>query len=110
MSPIDLHSLAQTLIDEARTHHSGRQASSFHGAPGGSLTQIVLALVKGRSLSEHENPGQATLQVIVGRVTLATSERTYALDAGDFMVIPHQRHDLVAVEDSAVVLTVVMER
>jgi quercetin dioxygenase-like cupin family protein len=48
--------------------------------------------------------------VIVGRVTLATSERTYALDAGDFMVIPHQRHDLVAVEDSAVVLTVVKER
>lgn len=110
MSPINLHTLAQTLIDEARSHSSGRQATTFHGSPGGSLSQIVLALVKGRALSEHENPGQATLQVISGRVTISTSAQTYAMDAGDFMVIPLERHDLVAVEDAVVVLTVVKRR
>lgn len=64
-------------------------------------------LAAGHKLAEHENPGEATLLVLRGRVELATGTASVAVAAGDYVVIPQERHDLTAVEDSAVLLTVV---
>jgi len=36
------------------------------------LRQTLIALTAGSSMSEHENPGEATLQVISGRVRLVS--------------------------------------
>ena len=107
MSTTDLNALAEELLDTASLASSGREMRAFHGAPGGSLTQLVLALVAGRTLSDHENPGQATLQVLRGRVELATADEQWQLESGGYLVIPQQRHQLTALEDSVVILTVV---
>ena len=58
-------------------------------------------------LDEHENPGEATLYVITGRVELTAGADSWHARTGDLVEIPPVRHGLLAVEDSAVLLTAV---
>jgi quercetin dioxygenase-like cupin family protein len=106
---MDGHSLSQ-LVDEhlavARDHGSGRSAVTVHGGREHHLRQTLIALAGGRTLGEHESPGEATLQVLHGRVRLHAGEETWEGGAGDFLLIPPQRHDLEALEDAAFLLTV----
>ena len=99
-----------TLVDEqlsiAREHESGRSASTIHGGREHHLRQTLIALVSGRALGEHDSPGEATLQVLRGRVRLHAGEDAWEGGAGDYLLIPPQRHDLTALEDAAVLLTV----
>lgn len=71
------------------------------------LRQIVLALIGGQALGEHESPGEATLHVLLGRVRLHAADDSAEAAAGDFLVIPPVRHDLAAIEDSVVLLSVI---
>lgn len=73
----------------------------------GRFRQIVLTFAAGHGLPEHDNPGSATLQVLRGRVRLAAGGETWEGIAGDHIAIPDDRHELVALEDAAVLLTVV---
>ncbi|WP_078290703.1 cupin domain-containing protein [Mycobacterium sp. D16R24] len=107
MDVISITALGDEQAETARNAHSGRAAHTVHGSSGHVLRQVVLALAGGHKLAEHENPGEATLLVLSGRVELATATVKAALDTGDYVVIPQERHDLTAVEDSAVLLTVV---
>ena len=66
----------------------------------------MLALTAGSSLAEHENPGEATIQVLHGRVRLTAGEVTWEGRSGDLLVVPDTRHALKAIEGSAVLLTV----
>ncbi|SHU00275.1 cupin domain-containing protein [Mycobacteroides abscessus subsp. bolletii] len=66
-----------------------------------------MALAARHKLAEHENPGEATLLVLGGLVELATSTARATLAAGECVVIPQERHELTAMEDSVVLLTVV---
>lgn len=100
----------QALVDDhlatAREHTSGRSAVTVHGGREHHLRQTLIALAGGRSLGEHESPGEATLQVLRGRVRLHAGDDIWEGGAGDFLLIPPQRHDLEALEDAAVLLTV----
>lgn len=109
MSTTDLHALADELLGNASAASSGRDTRVFHGAPGGALSQVVLALVAGQDLSDHENPGEATLQVLRGRVELVAGEDSWQLGTGEHLVIPQRRHHLNALEDSVFILTVVRQ-
>jgi quercetin dioxygenase-like cupin family protein len=60
----------------------------------------------GRRLDEHENPGEATVHVLHGRVRLSSGDLGWEGSAGDLIVVPDARHALEALEDSAVLLTV----
>jgi quercetin dioxygenase-like cupin family protein len=66
----------------------------------------VLALTAGTFLDEHENPGEATIQVLSGRIRLTAGEVAWEGRSGDLLVVPEARHALHAVEDSAILLTV----
>jgi quercetin dioxygenase-like cupin family protein len=63
-------------------------------------------LTAGSALSEHENPGEATVQVLGGRVRLVTDATEWEGRDGDLLIVPRARHTLYALEDSAVLLTV----
>lgn len=70
------------------------------------LRQTVIALAAGYQLDEHENPGEATVHVLHGRVRLNSGDVGWEGSTGDLIVVPTARHSLEAMEDSAVLLTV----
>lgn len=106
MESISLTSLAAEKLAEARQSHSGRAAHTIHGGHSHELRQTVLALLADHDLSEHDSPGEATLQVLQGHVRLTTGDDSWDGNGGDYLAIPPQRHALHAVEDSVVILTV----
>src|ERR1700751_4628432 len=106
MESISLTSLASEKLAEAHQAHSGRAAHPIHGGHTHDLRQTVLALLAGRDLSDHDSPGEATLQVLLGHVRLTTGGDAWDGKAGDYIAIPAERHALHAVEDSVLMLTV----
>jgi quercetin dioxygenase-like cupin family protein len=106
MESISLTSLATEKLAEARQSHSGRAAHTIHGGHTHELRQTVLALLADHDLSEHDSPGEATLQVLQGHVRLTTGGDAWDGETGDYVAIPPQRHALHAVEDSVIILTV----
>lgn len=107
MDQTSLPELADDLLGRARAASSGRAATTVFGGAEHRLGHTVLALLAGRELAEHNNPGEATLQVVRGRVRLTWSSGSAEGAAGDFIPIPPERHGLSAVEDSVVLLTTV---
>lgn len=106
MNTTSLTRLGEEQLDKARAANAGRAAVTVHGGHEHDLRQTLIALADGRALGEHESPGEATLQVLVGRVRLTAGEDTWEGSAGDHVVIPPHRHDLTALTDAVVLLTV----
>ena len=106
MDGLSLDQLAGEHLATAREHGSGRSAVTVHGGREQHLRQTLIALAGGRSLGEHESPGEATLQVLLGTVRLRAGERSWEGGVGDLLVIPPERHALAALSDAAVLLTV----
>lgn len=106
MRPVSLAALADEHLATAREASSGRSSHTVHGGHEHALRQTLIALAGGRGLDDHESPGEATLQVLRGRLALAAGEDVVEIAAGDYLVIPPARHSLTAAEDSAVLLTV----
>ena len=106
MRSVNLAQVAQAQLDAARAASSGRSTTTLFGERGSRHRQVLLALADGRTLSEHENPGEATLHVLVGRVRVRAGDVTWEGADGDYLVIPQARHDVTAHADSAVLLTV----
>jgi quercetin dioxygenase-like cupin family protein len=97
---------AEQLVAQARDSHSGRAAQTVYGGHDHQLRQTVIALAADHELAEHESPGEATLQVLLGTVLLTAGERSWEGGVGDLLVIPPERHALAALSDAAVLLTV----
>jgi quercetin dioxygenase-like cupin family protein len=74
------------------------------------LRQTVIALLGGRRLDDHVNPGEATVHVLQGRVALHALGETWTGRSGDLLVVPEAVHSLEALEDSVVLLTVAKSR
>jgi quercetin dioxygenase-like cupin family protein len=101
-----LTALRRHHLEIALTASSGRSAHTVYGGQEHVLRQTLIALRAGTILAEHENPGEGTVQVLQGRVTLVAGENRWNGSPGDLMVVPDSRHALEAVEDSVVLLTV----
>lgn len=106
MQKTSLIALARHELAKAREASSGRSAKTVFGGHEHQLRQTVIALRSGEELSEHQNPGEATLQVLEGRVTLKAGDVSWNGSVGDLLIIPDGLHSLDAVEDSVVLLTV----
>ncbi|GII85266.1 LuxR family transcriptional regulator [Sphaerisporangium siamense] len=107
---VPLAALVTEQLELARGASSGRSAKTVYGGHERSLRQTLLALDAGRRLGEHDNPGEATLHVLRGRVRLSTGDASWDGSAGDLLIVPDARHDLEAIEPAVVLLTAVPGR
>ncbi|MDN3480468.1 cupin domain-containing protein [Arthrobacter sp. APC 3897] len=106
MEKKSLTALARNQLQIAGEASSGRSAQTVYGGSEHVLRQTVIALSAGFILDEHDNPGEATIHVLKGRVRLLAEGHSWEGSAGDLLIVPQARHSLEAVEDSAVLLTV----
>ena len=106
MTKLSLDAVARQQHERAADSSSGRSAETVYGGHERSLRQTVIAMTAGSELTEHENPGEATVIVLSGRVELIGRTTSWSGRSGDLIVVPDHRHSLRAIEDSAVLLTV----
>ena len=106
MQKFSLDAIAREQTRRASAASSGRSAETVFGGHEHALRQTVLALIAGAALSEHENPGEATIQVLRGRVRLIAGQVAWEGRTGDLLIVPDARHAVEAIEDSAILLTV----
>lgn len=104
MAEMTLESVGTDQLDAARQSSNGRASRTLHS--GTRLRQTLIALTAGTRLNEHQSPGDATVLCLHGQVTLHSGERSVTVPEGTLVDVPPQRHDLVADQDSVVMLTV----
>lgn len=107
MQKLSLEALAREQMEAAARSKAARSASTVVGGHEHALRQTLVALKKGAELSEHENPGEATLYCMRGRVDLTAGGETWQARDGDLVEIPQARHTVKALEDSVILLTAV---
>jgi quercetin dioxygenase-like cupin family protein len=106
MQKLSVDAQARELLAQAATAPGGRAAQTVMGGHERILRQTVIAMTADSALSEHANPGEGTVYVLRGRVRLAAGGEAWEGRDGDLLIIPDAPHSLVALEDSAVLLTV----
>lgn len=106
MQKQSLDALAHEHLRRAGQSSAGRSAHTVYGGHEHTLRQTLVAMTSGTTLADHENPGEATVQVISGRVRLGAADDSWEGRNGDLIVVPPVRHNLQALEDSVVLLTV----
>jgi len=106
MQKHSLDALARELLEKAAGSAGRRAAQTVMGGHEKVLRQTVIAMVSGAELTEHANPGEASVFVLRGRVTLAAGGESWDGRDGDLLIVPDAPHSLRALQDSVVLLTV----
>jgi quercetin dioxygenase-like cupin family protein len=106
MQKVSLEALARQQVDLAADAGGGHTADTVYGGHEKVLRQTLIGIRQGARLAEHENPGEATVQVLQGRVRMIAGDLSWEARTGDLLIVPDARHSLEALEDSAVLLTV----
>lgn len=122
MSKVSLGDLTKDHLAKALTDSAGRSAETVYGGSDHALRQTLVALKSGTEMHDHESPEESTIQVLQGRVRLASSgggavasalsavtggsEDDLEAAAGELLLVPEGRHTVTALEDSVLLLTV----
>src|SRR5215216_7619312 len=88
MEKLSLDALARELMKAATAAPAGRSARTVYGGHEHVLRQTLMALTAGSSMSEHENPGEATVHVLSGRVRLVADAVEWDGRDGDLLIVP----------------------
>jgi quercetin dioxygenase-like cupin family protein len=68
---------------------------------------VVIALAAAARMPEHKTEGRLTIHVLSGFVRVKASGRTFSLRPGGVLTLDHGlAHDVVALEESALLLTI----
>lgn len=102
----NLDAVARELSVRAAQSTNGRAAETLYGGHERALRQTLLAMQEGTELSEHENPGNATILVLSGRVELRAGDVTWEGRQGDLLTIPDSRHSVIALTAATFLLSV----
>jgi quercetin dioxygenase-like cupin family protein len=106
MQKISLDALVRQQMHLAVSAGGGHAADTVFGGHEKVLRQTVVGMIAGSRLAEHENPGEATVLVLHGRVRLSAADLSWDAARGDLLIVPESRHSVEALEDSALLLTV----
>ena len=106
MQKLSLDAMARELLERARVGSGGRAAETVVGGHEKVLRQTAIAMLAGSVLGDHENPGEATVHVLTGRVRMSAGKDSWDGRSGDLLLVPDSTHSLTAQEDSVVLLTV----
>lgn len=101
----NLELLTDAHLTRARDGDNGRSAEVV--LHDGVLRQTIIAILAGVELGEHNAPPAASIQVLRGRVRVTALEGDEEVGLGELRVLTHERHAVVALEDSAFLLTTV---
>jgi len=88
MQKLSLDALARELLDRATSASGGRAAQTVIGGHEKVLRQTVIAMAGNAALTEHANPGEASVHVLRGRVLLTAGEQTWEGRDGDLIIVP----------------------
>jgi len=108
MNPVavELSLLTDHLLKEAATSPHARTAQRV-SLDHQRLRMTAIGFAAGGELPDHKNPGEATLQILVGRVRLSWAAGDLELESGMIARIPDSLHRVEALEPSVVLLTAV---
>ena len=109
MQRVCIEALAKQQIKLAGCQ-TGRQvaAETVVGGHERALRQTVVGITAGNELGQRANSGEATAYVVSGRVRMTAGDASWTVRSGDLLKIPETPWNLVALEDSALLLTVAM--
>ena len=76
----------------------------------GQLEVMRVVLPVGKSMKEHQTPGEATVQCIEGVVEFVSEDGIQQLHPGDFVhLAPRALHSLKAVEHASLLVTLCLQ-
>ncbi len=89
---------------------SQRHSGSTAILKAGQLEVIRMVLAAGKSLPEHQTPGEATVLCLEGEVELHNTLGTQTMRAGDFVHLQARApHALKAVQDTVLLVTICLQ-
>jgi len=95
----------ENLRAEQAWQAGDRNAKTLFKKPG--LRVVLLALKSGARLEKHEAPGSITIHALAGRLRVRLASETIELEPGEILSVDSGlTHDLEALEQSAILLTV----
>jgi quercetin dioxygenase-like cupin family protein len=106
MQPLSLDAQVHEHLKRAAASTTGRSAATVYSGHENVLRQTLVAMTSGTALAEHQNPGEASVLVLRGRVRLSSGSTTREGRAGDLLAVPPASHSLEALEDAAILLTI----
>ena len=93
------------LHEEEAWRRTGRNSKTLVKQPDFRI--VLIALQKGSHLEEHSADARISIYTLVGHVKLQLPEQTVDLPDGHLLVLDRAlEHDLEALEESAVLLTI----
>ena len=101
---VDVVGVLADLRRDIKTGHASRTVAKH-----GRLRLLLIALKPDASIAEHKADGRVSIHALSGHVRVNADGRSFDLPAGRLITLePGERHDLQALEESAVLVTIAL--